>query len=63
MTEVSCSPLSLTESAVYILKINTLVINNIAVSLYDITVVSMFFFFVFFTYRGMERCNLKLHQP
>ena len=50
MAETSCSQLSLTGSALYILKINTLVINNIEMSLYDITVVSMFFFFVFFFY-------------
>ena len=45
---MSCSPLLLTESALYILKISSLDINNIAMSLYDITVVSMFFLFFFF---------------
>ena len=36
MAEMSCRPLLFIESATSMLKINSLVINNVAMSLYDI---------------------------
>ena len=36
MAEMSCSQLLLTESALYMLKINSLAINNVSMGLYAI---------------------------